>query len=219
MKRRLFSFAAVVLALASATFGQVDPTQVDDFEDGTTMSWRRGPSATPPSNIADGGPNGAADRYMQVFSVPGGGDGTAVTVFNQAQWRGDFVANGIEMLRAEMANFGSEDLFMRIAIQGAGQARYGSVDAFVLPPDGLWRTVTFPLTDDTMELIEGSMSLSDTITNVSALRINSVQSGPKWSGDRTGATLGIDRIRVPEPASLTLVVAAGALSLLRRRSA
>ncbi|PWB73274.1 MAG: hypothetical protein C3F15_10055, partial [Holophagae bacterium] len=88
-------FAAIgTLAMATAVPAwAVDPLQVDDFEDGTTMGWEEGaPSPNPPVNVADGGPGGAGDAYLENTSSGGTGAGSRMVMFNNAQWTGDYVA-------------------------------------------------------------------------------------------------------------------------------
>src|SRR5215468_3493420 len=102
-------------SIASAvTFGQKD-----DFQDGTTMGWVEGvPSPNPPTNVANGGPGGAGDRYVQNVASGGAGAGSKQIMFNQAQWAGNYVAAHVTQVDGLFANFGTTTLSVRFAIEG-----------------------------------------------------------------------------------------------------
>lgn len=195
--------------------------QIDDFEDGTTQSWTDGsPSPNPPVNVADGGPSGAGDGFLQDVSAGGNGPGSALVVFNFTQWIGDYVAAGVGALAMDIANLGSDPLYMRIAFEGAGGGRYGSTDAAVLPADGEWYHLSFDLA--AVSLISGEDPLEVVLGDLTTLRILSSEAGPAWTGDRIAATLGVDNITavgaVPLPGAAWLMLCAvGAIGGLRRR--
>jgi len=183
-----------VLAVAGSA-AAVEPGQLDDFEDGTVMSWVEGAlSPNPPVNIPTGGPTGAGDAYLENSSDGGFGAGSRMVMFNNSQWTGNYNALGFApKIRAHMANFGTELLLMRIAIEGANGARYASSSWTVIPTDGVWYEVEFEISDSTMTLVEGTGSLASTLDNVVELRILSSAS-PSWRGDDIPAVLGVDNI-------------------------
>lgn len=189
---------AVALACVVAAAGlaaAVEPGQVDDFEDGTTMGWAEGfISPNPPVNIPTGGPAGAGDAYLENTSDGGTGAGSRMVMFNNAQWTGNYNALGFPpTIRANMANLGIDLLLMRVAVEGANGARYASTSWTEIPIDGMWYDVVFEMTDSTMTLVEGSGSLSATLDNVVEMRILSSFS-PSWHGDQIQAVLGVDNI-------------------------
>ena len=118
--------------------------QIDDFETGTTMGWREGSqSPNPPVNVADGGPVGAGDNYLQNESSGVGQAGSRQAMFNDEQWSGNYLAAGVTGIQAQMANFGDSTLSMRIALGDESDRSgtwYGSNSAVLLPADGIWRT-------------------------------------------------------------------------------
>lgn len=203
---------ALCATLAAAPAYAISLGQIDDFEDGTVAAWQKGPATQlPPTNIADGGPMGAGDGYLEVVSIGGFGPDSAMVFFNLDQWAGDYVSAGVTSISAQMANFGDTDMFMRLAIEGAG-SRYGSADAFFLPADGLWYDVVFSLAAGDLVDIGSGVELDIVLANVDVLRILSAEAGPAYQGDRIEAVLGLDNIAataVPLPAALWLF--AGAL--------
>ena len=176
--------------------GAVSFGQQDTFQDGTTMSWSEGVnSPNPPTNIATGGPAGINDRFLRNISNGGAGPGSKMIMFNDAQWTGNYVAAGVNRITAQMANFGSTTLFMRVAFRGGPTSTlYGSSVAAQLPPDGVWRSVTFDLTSSGLTNIGGADTLSQVLSAVAELRILSAVGGASFNGDPVQATLGVDNI-------------------------
>lgn len=208
------------LLFVAARADAVSLGQIDDFEDGTTADWTEGvPSPNPPVNVPDGGPLGDGDAWLQNVSSGGSGPGSSLVMFNFEQWAGDYLAAGVSAIEADLANFGAEPLYMRIAFEGEGGTQYGSTDAFVLPADGAWHHVRFDLL--AVAVIAGSDTLEDVLASVTTLRILSAEDGPGWAGDRIVATLGVDNIQavaaVPAPAALWLLIGALAGLGFRRR--
>jgi hypothetical protein len=187
----LLAFLLVVPSTASA----IVSGQVDDFENGTTMGWSEGAlSSNPPQNISTGGPAGLGDNYLQNVSSGLATSGGKMTMFNQAQWTGDYTTAGVAGIQVSMANFGTTALFMRIAIEGSA-TEFGSTAAFPLPADGVWRTALFRLGPGDMSLIAGVASLGTVLSGVTNFRIISRAGGPGWQGDQVNGVLGVDNIR------------------------
>jgi hypothetical protein len=179
-----------VPAYAAITFGQLD-----NFQDGTTQGWDEGAaSPNPPANVADGGPRGAGDAYLQNVSGGVGGAGGKMVMFSGSQWAGNYNAAGVTQIDASVANLGAEPLFMRLAVL-SGTAVYGSAEAVELPPDGVWRRVTFGLTGDALTKLEGTDTLAEALSHVQNLRVLSAQGGPALMGDVVAGTLGLDDVR------------------------
>jgi hypothetical protein len=188
----VFACGASVPSALGITLGQID-----DFEDGTTMGWSEGlPSPNPPG-VATGGPGGAGDRYLRNVSSGVGTAGSRLVMFNTVQWSGDYVAAGVDVVRMQVANFGAEDLHLRLAIEGAG-TRYGSTAAVVVPADGAWRLASFGLSDSDLSLVGGTAPLPTALAAVGTLRILSQVNGPSWVGERIAATLGVDDIEAAQ---------------------
>jgi hypothetical protein len=119
-----------------------------------------------------------------------------MVMFNQVQWNGDYNAAGASRLTADMANFGATPLHMRVAIRGGpGFTLFGSTTAIDLPPDGVWRPVSFDLTPSAMTNIGGADTLAVVLGSVFELRVLSAEAGPSGTGDPIKATLGMDNLR------------------------
>src|SRR5262245_1415374 len=82
---------AVGLALPSAGLAQITVNQVDTFSSGTA-GWMQGhPGGV---SVQMGEPGGATDPFLQVLSDGSGSEGK-LTVFNRAQWLGNYNTAGV----------------------------------------------------------------------------------------------------------------------------
>ena len=99
--------ALVVLGLASGA-PAVTLDQADDFQDGTTQGWHTGAAnPNPPSEVADGGPDGDGDGFLRIEGNGQDGAGGNLVAFNTAQWSGDYLAAGVGEIRADLRNLGA----------------------------------------------------------------------------------------------------------------
>jgi hypothetical protein len=204
---RLVSVVVLVLCVAATAVLAVSGNQLDDFQNGTVQSWQKGSaSSLQPTNIANGGPAGAGDNYLQVVSLGGGGADSRMAVFNDSQWSGNYVTAGVRQIEMDMANFGVQSLDIRIAIDGGTFAGggpgnctatcYSSNFAVNLPADGQWRNFAFLLNTSSMVRANGSPGsepLSTVLSSAIELRIVAGTS-PDWIGMAIAGTLGIDNV-------------------------
>lgn len=214
---------SALLARPSVASAQIISGQVDDFQDGTVFNWQEGASPNPPTNIATGGPAGAGDMYLQNISSGTSGAGSKLVMFNNVQWTGNYFSTAVTQITADMANFGTLALHMRLALESISGTRYGSTTPQTLVADGgIWHPVTFNLTASGMSLISGTDPLNTALTNVTQLRVLSAAAGPSFTGDIIAGNLGMDNFRavaVPEPGSMLLcgLAIVGVASRRRRR--
>jgi hypothetical protein len=200
-----------VLADARAALAITLP-QVDDFQNGTTESWVSGGSP-PPANIANGGPEGPGDRYLQV-SATNFHLGTNNTT---SAWTGNYTAAMVAKIIVYLNNTGPNPLEMRITLFGPGGAFTATNEQHLDPASG-WIIRDFNLDASSLTYRPGSGGtgvLADTLANVTTLvfRHDSDPIDPAASGENVTAQLGIDNIRaVPEPCS-TAMLAAGVAGL------
>lgn len=216
---------ATVAMFAGPSVGraQITAGQTDTFQSGTVLGWQQGAGAPGPT-LQDGGPAGAGDFYMQVTATGGFGAGSRLTVFNQAQWKGDYIAagvNAIEMdVRAPATNSGS--LSYRIAFRNAGGIGYVSTTPFTVPADGVWRKATFAVTPEAMTAVNAPAPFNDFMTNPGELRLihgNNIS----LNGDAFAGAVGVDNIKalgapIPEPTGGLAAAAVVALGWAVRRA-
>ena len=204
--------------MAGGARGAIVFGQLDDFQGGTPMDWvEGGPSYNPPFNTADGR-GGAADLYLRNISSTSEREGSRMIMFNQAQWAGDYAAAGVTRVDAWMANFGSSQLRMRMAIESTAGTKWVSAAAVSLPANSGWRRVTFDLTAAGMRRLVGGQTLGEALSSVRAARLLSAAS-PAWEGDEMNGTLGVDDVRalgLPGDADFDGRVNAADLLALRR---
>jgi hypothetical protein len=187
----LLLFLLPISARAAITFGHVD-----DFQDGTTLSWSEGPNGlSPPTNIANGGPAGAGDKYVRHVASGTGGASSAQVMLNADQWTGDFLAAGITQIAGDFANFGTGPLYIRLAFRNNGGTRYASTVAQPLAADGVWRHFGFDITPGTLTPVVGADSYTDLLSSVNEMRILSAKDAPTYIGDRGNSSLGVDNLR------------------------
>jgi hypothetical protein len=202
------------LVLAFAQVGEcVTLNQVDTFQ-GSTNNWTDGHAGDNLAVIANGGPNGAGDSYLQVSSGSAGGEPRLIT-FNQSQWTGNYIAAHVKSISMELKNFGFSTLPIRIAIRNqtgsAAVPGYSSTNAFMLPADGNWHLALFKLDTSNMTPVGlGLPPLSTELLTVKDFRLLSAGQ-PAIIGDVISARIGVDDITaVPEPASYILLTIGGA---------
>jgi hypothetical protein len=200
--------AATGLFALPATAGAITFGQVDAFQDGGTAGWQEGGvSPNPPTNIANGGPTGTGDAFLQDISTGESGAGSRLIMFNTAQWAGDYNLARVDRITAQMANFGTGTLHMRVALRGGPSfSTYGSTVAADLPPDGQWHSVTFDLTPAALTNIGGIDTVAQVLGSLTEVRILSAQNGPAFNGDVIAATLGVDNITARDVAGFAFRV-------------
>lgn len=203
--------------------GQVILSQIDTFQDGSTMAW--GTNGSQPVNIPTGGPAGANDRYLQVSSGSFGGN-VRLLIFNQAQWVGNYVSAGVGRVDMDLNNFTNNPLTIRFGLRsgtgGSGTPGYVS-EGFPLPANSGWTHVTFLLDADHMTPINSPTPFATFMTNVLDARLFSAVT-PNLIGDVVDGQFGVDNIRslasVPEPGTWALMIglfAVGYLYFERKR--
>jgi len=217
------TISSLIFLFYSSVAGAVTIGQIDDFEQGTFQNWQMGaavPINSHLTNIADGGPAGIGDNYLQVNSNGTFTAGGRLTLFNSLQWTGDYIAAGITTIVMNLNNFSSsESLNLRLAINGGVTDHLGNVTGGLfstqasvsLDSSSGWTQVSFSLRPDNLVPVSrlnfttGNDVLS-TLANVTELRLINGNI-PSWTGDPVTATIGIDNISaVPLPAAIFLFV-------------
>jgi len=196
-----------LLLLQSGTAWAISVGQIDDFEVGTRQEWQMGFSGATSSNmtnIANGGPAGAGDNFLQVVA-----DGTLVaggrlTFFNTLQWSGDYLGAGITAITLDLNNISSsQPLNLRLGFNGSG-GLFTTTASVSLASDSGWTQASFSLLPADLTSVSGRSGLTGfdalaTLGNVTELRLLNSAS-PDWTGLPVVATLGIDNVSaVPLP--------------------
>jgi hypothetical protein len=228
MKKILLSatlFCASMTALAPAH--AVDAGEIDTFGSGIEAWFAGGgPSGQfpliGPTVIANGGPAGAGDSFLQIVANGSPGPGGRLVAMNGAQWAGNYLASGISAIAMDLRNLGPSDLTVRLyfedPIPGPPANEAVTTLGVLLPAGGAWTHALFPITPANLTVLQGDATTL--LAHTTVLRIFS--GGPAdFPPAQVSGTLGVDNIQaVPEPETLALlalglgVVAARA----RRRS-
>jgi len=218
----------LVITVATVTLSQFASAatvgQIDTFQDGTTDNWFAGGLGNgqvppvPPQVIANGGPNGAGDKFLEITGV-GGGDrpGSRIAVLNLMQWAGDYLHNGVGTIAMDLKNLGSTDLTIRLLFEDPMMA--APMDQAVttfgqfLPVGGGWVHTSFGISPGSMTALLGNVNTL--LGNTTLVRI--IDSPTATDAVSIVGVLGVDNITaVPEPASW-LTVATALFWLGKRR--
>ncbi len=209
MTKKIISIAVLIFIYSTQNeIRAVTLNQIDDFEDTSlqTAGWRIGLSSLAIRNITTGGPDGTNDNFLQYTSSGGGGRGSRMVFFNQDQWQGNYVAAGINAIRANIKNLhGSTPLKVRVALGDSstspgcgtsGGSWFISSNSLDLSASGDWLEVTFSLAEKDLTRISGNSSYTDTMSSVRELRILSQTSNanPSVCGDSISGIIGLDNI-------------------------
>jgi hypothetical protein len=214
----------VIVTLFALPAAGITLNQVDDFQSGTLLAWM---GMAAPTNVATGGPAGTGDRFLRISRATLGNLGTN----NTAQWTGSYSAAGVERLRFDLNNLGTNPLALRISLFGPTDT-WTTTDETVLAPGSGWVTVIFELDEGSLTRTQGSGTLASTLANVSTLLIRHDPDpiSPSGQSNPVIGTLGIDNITAlpaaPDPPEVPLwpawvtplASAVGVLLALRARA-
>ncbi|MDD5198766.1 MAG: hypothetical protein PHC88_03105 [Terrimicrobiaceae bacterium] len=197
----------------------VTPGQIDTFETGTTLSWANG-GVVPQPILSTGGPDGIGDHFLDI-TANGSGAGGKLTVFNHAQWLGDYIGQAISGISMDLENLGATTLTIRIAFKQttSGSSPGYLSEGFDLPADASWHRAVFSITPESLTAIGGPSSFSAFFTNGEAeLRIINEVGATNLNGDPIASHLGVDNIQaVPELDATALALSAACGAFLIRR--
>lgn len=218
---------SIVLAACLASppvAAAIVPGQIDTFEDGTTQGWvvalLGAVHPAPPINVADGGPQGAGDNYLEITALGSGGAGSRLAVINITQWTGDYTSAGIATIAMDLRNLGATDLSIRLYLANpmGGPATDDAVSDFVfLPSGGAWTHVEFAVDPASLTVLNGDVGAL--LSNVTDLRIAHSPTAT-FPGPAIVASLGVDGIAaLQESPALPLLTTRSMLLLVLLLSA
>jgi hypothetical protein len=201
-------------ALAAGPAAAISAGQIDTFENESLSGWGGG---SHPVIIPEDGPAGLDDAHLRLGST-----NFALGTVNTVQWTGDYIAAGVTAISADLNNFGSVPLAIRMVVFGLG-GTFASNDEVILPPSSGWISVQYAIDEAQMTRVgPGAASFDFALANVTNLLFRHDPdpiSAPGQQDTVTG-TFGIDNITalpVPEPGSAELIgIGLAALAAKRR---
>ncbi len=185
-------------AVSLSVQGEITLGHMDDFEDDTNQNWffgtDSGPSGSPPSVITDAD---TGNTFLMVDANGSNMDGKLV-IQNSNQWTGNWTAAGIKNIEADLKNFSSQPLEIRLAIVNLdenGEITGGCASTIgvpVLPNSVDWQHVTIPV-DAGAFSCSLYADIDDMLTNVSMLRLLH-NTDSDYHGEEVVAQLGVDNL-------------------------
>ena len=177
--------------------------QIDNFQDGTTQNWAIGgavPTQALPVNVPTGGPGGDGDAYLRLTALGASTPtvGSRLSVFNEAQWTGNYLAAGVNAITMLVKNLGTTDLSLRLVLANfpvdgfAPDIMAMSTAPVFLPAGSGWTPVIFPLGPGRLTAIVGAVQAALTTPGELRLVHNPTVS---WPPPRVVASLGVDNIK------------------------
>jgi len=171
---RIITFTSLLLfpLLASS---QISLNQIDDFEDYTTKNWTKGSSSSLPNqNIATDGPNGTDDNFLRVQSDEDSWSNSKLVTFNNAQWQGDYIDEGITYISMDVRNSGSNTIQLRLAFendQWTNDPKWSSTNAIAILPGEGWQTIVFPIDENSLTRLGHTNSYNGDFNDITEMRI------------------------------------------------
>lgn len=174
-----------IIAFAGQTAAQVQLDRVDDFQDGTTLAWSGGSF---PTNVANGGPAGAGDRYLQISA-----SNWKLATFNIFRWGGNYNTAGVQRIEADLRNTGPNPLVVRLVLFGTDGSRWSSNAALSLAPGTGWTHLVVQLQAANFTQTVGIGTFANTLGAMDRVMFRHepvISSG----GTIVTGTLGIDNV-------------------------
>ncbi|WP_452220454.1 T9SS type A sorting domain-containing protein [Lacinutrix salivirga] len=194
MKTRLLTFI-LSTALFSFISAQVVAEQVDTFDSGTN-NWAIGGAggSAGPTNVANGGPNGAGDNCLQYISTGTNGVASRMIIKNSIQWANssDYTGQQVLAIKLDAKVDAGSDLNLRVAFNGDG-GKISTTNSYTVTSGSGWNTLIIPIEASDFTTVEGGSNIASTLASVFEMRILS-SAAPAWKGDVIASTLQLDNI-------------------------
>src|SRR3954471_1267234 len=159
---KLTRLAAIALCTLSRTACGA-AFHVDDFQSGaSTLGWEGGST---PTYMADGGPAGAGDAFIQISAF----GYHLATKTDAPEWMGDYTSIGASKITVDLMSPPSSDpLPIRVVLFGPTTTgnRWTSTVAQTIPDDGVWRNYTFSLASSDLTSVLGDATYSQLMGGV-----------------------------------------------------
>lgn len=209
----------VVGSLGAAAHAGVVLGQVDEFG-ADTAGWDSSFGVSTTTWIDSGGPDGAADAYMRVSSAGGSGPGSRLGAWNQFQWSGDYIAQGVTRIEVDMVGLTGPGAEMRLMFLSNSGGVFTTAESVFVPTDGVWRTYTFDISEGGIVQVGGLPGYADSFIDVGRMHLRHQPGDPAGLGGAPAyaGSIGVDNIRaVPGTGTIGLIVCAGLGAARRRR--
>jgi hypothetical protein len=193
---------AVALGIAlSASAGAISVGELDNFSM-SLEGWTQGHPPGGVDRITTGGPDGAADAFMQVQA--GAANPSKLVVYDQGQWAGNYVAASIAAISMDVNNFGATNLQLRLVFgttlsPNSGGSWLASTTATAVPAASGWQHIQFPIDAASFSVTQGvGATFASVMGSVATMRILHSAS-LNDQGSAVNALLGIDSIKAVGP--------------------
>jgi hypothetical protein len=186
------------LVLPAPTYG-IELGLINDFSDGT-QGWQ----GADPTQVPTGGPAGDGDAYLKVDSSGASGPGSKLATFNDsADWVGDFAALGASAVEMDVMNFETTGsaLSLRFVLFGptSRNNRWTTTEPVMVPNDGQWHHISFPLDADSITRALGSGTYEQMMAGVVRAMVRHDAGTPSGQGTPIAGSMGIDNIQLIGP--------------------
>jgi hypothetical protein len=194
--RLYFCLAVILIFGVNHSAFAITVGQLDDFQDGTLKGWGMG-SLTVASNTPDVGPTGVGDHVLEMISA------RRVTIFNEAQWKGNYTTAGVGQVSMDVFNPGDYTLQLRLGIADGTFSAGGDGDTYVtnyavsVLNDSAWHHITFDVKPSNFapsSLNVTPSGAAHALTNVTHLRLIHSTDPLEFRGDEVEADFYIDNI-------------------------
>lgn len=229
--RKFFTLGILVgscLVLPSSALADPILGQLDTFETGS-QGWFTGGVMVPaqPAEILSNGPTG---NFMLLSANGGSGANGRLTVLNDSQWAGNYLAAGVSLITMDVRNLGQTDLYLRLMFEDPmfgppTNIAFSTVPIFVAAGSG-WTSIGFVVAPGSLTSGLPGGTVIGALTGTTAIRLYHSQNpgfpNPVFPIDPVEGQLGVDNIRasaVPEPATAFLFIsglAAVAIKIRKR---
>ncbi|WP_430467876.1 T9SS type A sorting domain-containing protein [Winogradskyella ouciana] len=186
------------MGLADTGEPKISLNLIDDFEGVTTENWTKGnASSVSNENIITGGPSGTDDHFLRTQANGGNGADSKLATFNNAQWQGDYLGEGVTYISMDVRNSGSNLIYLRLAFEGSynSSMRWSSTNPIAVVPGEDWQTIVFPIDENSLTNITPSgLTYAAAFDSITEMRIIH-NDAPSWEADAINAVLDIDNIQ------------------------
>ncbi len=166
----LATLAMLLFAFAGYHQSAIVRGQMDSFESDTTEGWQIGLASDPnaPVVVDSGGIGGAGDGYLLTQSTGTGGPGSKLVFYNDAQWTGNYIDAGINLISMHLNNLDTTELVLRLRIESDSGGAFDTRDSVVVPPMSGWVVEQFSVSPNAWF---GGPDVDKALRSVNRLRV------------------------------------------------